>query len=69
MGCPLYTLTAAADMIGVTPERLSRAITGTNSHSKKAGKNLPPLRAKKLGRRYLILESDLVKWAQGLEDA
>ena len=69
MSQPFYTLEEAARMLGMKRDRLSRAINGTASKTPKDGKDLPVLRAKKIGRRYLILESDLKEWALGLPDA
>lgn len=55
-----YSIAEAAAIKGVSPDRIKRAIHATTGNV---------LRAKRPGRSYLILASELDAWFDRLEDA
>lgn len=55
-----YTIPQAAEIKGVSPDTIRRAIKATHGHS---------LAAKFVGREYRISASALEAWWDGLEDA
>lgn len=54
----------AALYTGVSERSLSRAI-----HATETVDGVPPLPARKLGRRYLVMREDLDKWLASLPEA
>lgn len=59
-----YSITEAAEVAGVSPDTIKRAIHATVPTPER-----PSLRAKKLGAKYLVLADDLRAWLQSLPDA
>jgi hypothetical protein len=60
-----YTIDDAAEQVSQSTKTLRRAIHATGKED--AGP--PPLKAKRDGRKYLILHADLEAWAASLPDA
>ena len=60
----VYSLAEAAAQVSHNEATLRRAIRSTDPNTFP-----PPLRAKRNGRRFLILHDDLVAWAASLPDA
>jgi hypothetical protein len=59
-----YTLVDAAQASGVSVDTLRKALHTTDPRSYP-----PPLRAKRAGKRYLILADELERWLESLPDA
>lgn len=58
-----YTVRDAAAAAGVSTDVIRRAI-----HSTGADGEIPPLPARRLGRRLLIRHEDLAAWVDGLPE-
>lgn len=59
-----YSLKAAAEQVEQSEDTLRKAIKTTDPTSFP-----PPLKAKRDGKKYLVLHSELVRWAESLPDA
>lgn len=55
-----HTRKEAAELVGLHPNQLSKAINATEGHR---------LKAKRVGGRIRILDRDLWEWFDGLPDA
>lgn len=59
-----YSLKEAAEQVQQSVDTLRKAIRTTE-----LGAFPPPLKAKRDGKKYLVLHAELVRWAESLPDA